>query len=265
MPPLIIVSASRAPTEARVARADVAAAAATALAVVGWNNVVAAQDWHHRHYVLGNLTSAAALLAVARLRGVRAHELGLSPQRAAAGARLGAVLSGMVMVGFAAVASSPNHRRWLRDERVARMSNRSVAYHAAVRVPLGTVVWEETAFRAVLPVLLRRVLPGLRARLANSVLFGLWHVRPTLDALRVNGVAVAGLGASSAVLGAVVAGALVDVLLSGLQRTTGSLLAPALVHIAANSSGTVAAALASRQAARRTPGEQRVGCIGGRG
>ncbi len=232
VPLLVVDSESPAAPGARVESADAVVAAATALALVVWNNLVAARGWHNRHYVSGNLTATAALLAVARLRGVRARELGLSWDRAAAGARLGAALSGVVMVGFAAAALSPNHRRWLRDARVAEMSGRTVAYQAAVQVPLGTVLWEETAFRGVLPALLQRVMALRRARAANSVLFGLWHVRPTLDALRLNSVPSGGLHGWAAVVGAVVAAALADIFLSGLQRTTGSLLAPALVHIA---------------------------------
>jgi uncharacterized protein len=260
VPPLVDVSESPAPPPARAASADGAVATGTALALVLWNNLVAAHGWHNRHYVSANLTGTAALLALAQLRGVRARELGLSPERAAAGARLGAVVSGLVMVGLAAAALSPNHRRWLRDARVAGMSDQSVAYHVAVRVPLGTAVWEETAFRAVLPALLQRVIPVRRARVANSVLFGLWHVRPTLDALRLNGVATGGLHDWAAVFSAVVANALADILLSGLRRTTGSLLSPALVHVATNSGGTVAAAVASRPrvpAAPRTAEGQR--------
>jgi membrane protease YdiL (CAAX protease family) len=240
---LVVVSESPAPAGARVAPTDAVVAAATALGLVCWNNLVAAHGWHNRHYVSGNLMGTAALLVVARLRGIRSCELGLSPERAAAGARLGGVASAMVIVGLAAAALSPSHRRWLRDARVAGMSHRSVAYHAAVRVPVGTVVWEETAFRAVLPALLRRAMPERRARVANSVLFGLWHVRPTLDALLLKGVARGGLRDWAAVVSAVVANALADVLLSRLQRTTGSLLAPALVHVATNSGGTMAAAL----------------------
>jgi membrane protease YdiL (CAAX protease family) len=244
VPLLVVVSESPSPPRVPVAPADAAVAAATALALVYWNNLLAAHGWHNRHYVSANLTGTAALLALARLRGIRAHELGLAPQCAAAGARLGGVVSGMVVVGFAAAAFSPNHRRWLSDARVAGMSKRHVAYHAALRVPLGTAVWEETAFRAVLPALLQRVMPVRGARVANSVLFGVWHVRPTLEALRLNGVATGGLRDWAGVAGAVVANVLADILLSRLQRTTGSLLAPTLVHVATNSGGTVAAAVA---------------------
>lgn len=245
--------------------------AATALGLLVWNNLVGAGGWHARHYVSANLTATATLLMVAGARGVSADELGLSPDKAAAGARRGLVISGLVTAALATAALSPRHRQWLEDARIAGMSNRAVAYHAAVRIPLGTVVWEETAFRAVLPVLLRRVMPVSAATAANSVLFGLWHVRPTLDALRLNGAPTGATRRSAALVGALGVTALGDVLLSRLQRETGSLLAPALVHLASNSGGTIASAVASRggdelrhdQGAARTSGSRPGGRTGG--
>jgi membrane protease YdiL (CAAX protease family) len=229
----------------RTTPADVGVAAATAVGLVAWNNLVAARPWHASHYVFANLMGTAALLTLARLRGVSAGELGLSSQRVAAGARAGAAVGAPIMAIWAAVVVLPDRAR-LRDARLVGLSARTVGYHAAVRVPLGTAVWEEVAFRAVLPALLRRVMSARTAGAVNAVVFGLWHIRPTLDAIRVNGIATTRPRRSVAGAGAVAAGALVDVLLSFLHRWCGSLLAPTLVHVASNSGGTVAAAVAGR-------------------
>jgi uncharacterized protein len=229
----------------RTTPADVGVAAATAVGLVAWNNLVAARPWHARHYVFANLMGTAALLTLARLRGVSAGELGLSSQRVAAGARAGAAFGAPIMAMWAGTVVFPDRAR-LRDARLAGLSARTVGYHAAVRVPLGTAVWEEVAFRAVLPALLRRVMSARTAGAVNAVVFGLWHIRPTLDAIRVNGIATTRPRRSVAGAGAVAAGALVDVLLSFLHRWCGSLLAPTLVHVASNSGGTVAAAVAGR-------------------
>ena len=229
----------------RTTPADVGVAAAAAVGLVVWNNVVAARPWHARHYVFANLVGTAALITLGRLRGVSAGELGLSSQRVVAGARAGAAVGAPIMAIWAAAVVLPDRAR-LRDARVAGLSARAVGYHAAVRVPLGTAVWEEVAFRAVLPALLRRVMPARTAGAVNAVVFGLWHIRPTLDAMRLNGIATTRTRRSAAGAGAVAAGALVDVLLSFLHRWCGSLLAPTLVHVASNSGGTVAAAVAGR-------------------
>jgi Type II CAAX prenyl endopeptidase Rce1-like len=63
---------------------------------------------------------------------------------------------------------------------------RQLAYHVLLRIPVGTVRWEEVAFRAVLPAALHRGLPRPAAIAVVSALFGAWHIRPTADALREN-------------------------------------------------------------------------------
>jgi CAAX protease family protein len=52
----------------------------------------------------------------------------------------------------------------------------ALAYHACVRIPLGTVVLEEVAFRSVLPALAARRYGISGGVLIASALFGLWHV-----------------------------------------------------------------------------------------
>jgi membrane protease YdiL (CAAX protease family) len=53
-----------------------------------------------------------------------------------------------------------------------------------VVIPLGTVLFEEVAFRSVLWGLLDRDFGVLAATAASACLFGLWHVLPTLDLVR---------------------------------------------------------------------------------
>jgi membrane protease YdiL (CAAX protease family) len=50
-----------------------------------------------------------------------------------------------------------------------------------LRIPVGTVAWEEIAFRGVLQAALRRVLAEPAAIAVGSAVFGLWHIRPTAE------------------------------------------------------------------------------------
>jgi uncharacterized protein len=109
-----------------------------------------------------------------------------------------------------------------------------VAYQTVVRVPVGTVLWEEVAFRWVLLASFSRVLSTPGAIATTSALFGVWHIRPTLDALRINQAAAGPVRTTAAVAASVAITALTGALLTGLRRRTGSRLAPALVHVAAN-------------------------------
>ena len=149
---------------------------------------------------------------------------------------------GLVVVGVVALlVVLPSTRPLLADQRMAGVNARGTAWRALVRIPLGTVLLEEVAFRGVLPVVL--------SPLAAAGLFGLWHIVPTWLTLDVNGVARSGRARVAAVSGAVVVTAAIGLVFWGLREATGSLLAPAIVHAAANSAATVAAYLVVGSAA----------------
>ena len=109
-----------------------------------------------------------------------------------------------------------------------------------VRIPAGTVLWEEVAFRGVLQAALRRILPQPAAMAVTSGVFGLWHVRPTVEALRVNELAASRRAAAGQVAAAV-AGTAAALLLSWLRERSGSLAAPVLLHLSANCGAALAA------------------------
>jgi hypothetical protein len=78
----------------------------------------------------------------------------------------------------------------------------------------------------------------------GSAVFGLWHIRPTAEALAVNRLA-AGRGARITAVTAVAAGtAGAGALLSLLRERSGSLAAPVLLHLAANCAAPLASGLA---------------------
>lgn len=224
-----------------LSRRRLGAAVAVAL-VAAWNpivNRVLPPAW----YVPANLAVAAGLMAVARLSGATPTELGLSRDRARAGLRLGFAVAAVVAAGIAVAVAVPGSRRFFADERLAGVSAAGLAYQALIRIPLGTVVLEEVAFRGVLLELLG---PGRRGVARSSALFGLWHVLPTLDALAANEFANSPATRMAAVVGAVVLTGGVGVLFCGLRLRSGSVVAPAVVHAATNSLGALAAGVALR-------------------
>ena len=77
-----------------------------------------------------------------------------------------------------------------------------------------------------------------------SATFGIWHIRPTAEALAANRLART-RGARIAAVTAVAAGtAAAGALLSVLRERSGSLAAPVLLHLAANCTAPLASALA---------------------
>src|SRR6202034_2812716 len=172
--------------------------------------------------------------------------------RLAAGVRTGGPPALALAAGWLILAAVPAARPVLGDRRISGLTGRGVAYQALVRIPAGTVLWEEAAFRGVLQASLRRVLPGPAAIAVTSAVFGLWHIRPTADALRINQIA-ASRAALGPVAAAVAATAAAGLLLSGLRERSGSLAAPMLLHLSANSGAVLAAwAVQNGAAGRRT-------------
>jgi uncharacterized protein len=221
--------------------------AVAACTVLAWyNNLAGRRSWHRRWYPAVNGCAAVAALAAADAAGLTADDLGLRGDRLRAGLGLGAVISVPVAAAFAVAPLMPATRPLLRDKRVADLSGRQLAYQVLLRIPVGTVAWEEIAFRGVLQAALRRVMGGPAATATASAVFGIWHIRPTVEALDVNGLAV-DRGARVAAVSAVVAGtAAAGALFSVLRDRSGSLAAPVLLHLTANCAGPLVNALASR-------------------
>lgn len=216
-------------------------------------NVVQNRFLPDRAYVPANVAVTGALLALARRSGCSWEELGLNPPRMGSGLPVGlagaAVAATVVGIG----SGSPLTRPFFLDERSAGDSPPKRVYRVAVRFPLGTALFEEVAFRGVVPAMWRR--PGVasgRSNLVGAVAFGLWHLLPTRQALAANPIGGRleyrqsrwGVMAS----GATMAG-LAALGLSWLRERTGTLAAPWLVHAAFNTSGYLAGVAAWKNAA----------------
>ncbi len=223
-------------------------AVAACVALTGYNNVVGRWAWHRRWYPVVNVLAAAGALAFARASGLSARELGLGRDRLGAGIRLGSAAAVPVVAAYGVGAAVPALRPLLDDQRVAGLGRGELAYQVLVRIPVGTVVWEEIAFRGVLRAALRRVLPEPWAGVVGASVFGLWHIRPTAGALAVNGLAPGRQTRIVAVTGVVAGTAGAGALLSMLRERSGSLAAPVLLHLAANCTGVLASAAARRMA-----------------
>lgn len=220
----------------------------SALLLVG--NVVSNRVVPRGLYVPWNLTVAAAVLAVALAAGHRRDELGL-----AGGARAWrwtALAVGAVALVLVTGATLGATQDLFVDRRVTATGWAEVLYETLVRIPLGTVVLEEVAFRGALPALLTRWYRErpFRGDLAASALFGLWHVLPAWNVASANPVARDLLSGAAArpisVTGAVLGTTAVGLVLCWLRRRAGSLAAPIGAHVASNSIAYLLAYLVTR-------------------
>jgi membrane protease YdiL (CAAX protease family) len=232
---------------APLARRRIAFAAALVLLLAAWNNLLLPRlPGYPESAVAVNTAAAGVLLAAARAAGLSWEELGLARHRIRSGARWGAACLALVAAVCAAALAVPALRPLLADARSTGLDGAEVAYAVLVRIPLGTVLWEEVAFRGVLIAALARLVPLRAAVAASAALFGVWHVRPTLSAVAINDLTASPLLTGLAVLAGCLFTAAAGVVLAWLRLRSGSLLAPALLHLATNSLGTLAAAAAVR-------------------
>ncbi|MFD7407329.1 CPBP family intramembrane glutamic endopeptidase [Streptomyces sp. NPDC059866] len=202
-------------------------------------------------YVLTCVAATAVLLLIARWDGLTPADLGID----AAGLRRGLwwapVLAAAVLVVLLLLLAVPAGREAFRDSRAADLSVGQLLSRVLVRVPIGTVLLEETAFRGVLWAMIRRRRGTAWATAASSLLFGLWHLLPSRGLNRSNSAVGTAFGTGSASVAPTVAAAVVAMVAAGavlceLRRRSGSLLAPAALHWSINGFGYALAWAAPR-------------------
>jgi uncharacterized protein len=192
------------------------------------------------------VAAAALLVALARRDGCSWTALGLGRESLGPGLRWAGALVAAVLLGYLVTVALPPTRQAFADTRATSLSGAALLWHLLVRIPLGTALLEEVAFRGVVYAMVERRRGVRAAVVGSSLLFGLWHVLPSLGLRRANAAVadVLGSGPAGAVVAAVAATTLAGVVFCELRRRSGGLLAPFALHWALNALGLLVAWLA---------------------
>ncbi len=205
-----------------------------------------------RGYVRRNLLAVVVLLALARAAGLDREALGIDVAGLSTGLYWGLLavvaITLAVAVAWAAARVSAAVARLLADRR-ADLPGRALAFHALVRIPVGTALFEEVAFRGVLFAVLLDASSTPIAVAVASVAFGLWHVAPTIETLRSNDVS----RRAGPIAGAVALTTVAGVGFCILRLASGGLLAPVMAHWAVNALFLLLAAAVHRGAHEGEP------------
>ncbi|MDQ4144600.1 MAG: CPBP family intramembrane metalloprotease [Actinomycetota bacterium] len=188
------------------------------------------------------LTGIALLLAFGPLGLSRVDLFGDGDLRSAA---FGILLGVLATIPLFVLSFWERGARLVRDQRVAHLTGRALAYQVLVRIPLGTALAEELVFRGVL--LATWTSSGTtEAVIWSSLVFGLWHVGPTINLVRANN-PDASLGVTlRTVAGAVVFTSIAGILFARLRIEVG-LMGPLFMHTTVNGLATIASVHASRR------------------
>ncbi len=196
-------------------------------------------------YPLINTAVAATLIVIAVKAGVTREAIGLIVgRRTILAALIGlACVAAVLTIGWVL----PPIREVFMASPAASISSGGLLWAVLIRVPFGTVLLEEVAFRGVLPALLGY--NGKQWRwgpmLGASALFGLFHIFPALQQGKCDDLAVhslfCGAGPVFAPIAVMTVAMGLGLLLCLVRHIGGGLLAPFAVHTAANSAGYILA------------------------
>ena len=209
------------------------------MGVLAVSNVVSNRVLTGWGYVPWNVGVAALLVVLAvSVDRLPLADLGLARSDVRRGLRWALVLAALVAVAYLVAVAVPDLRDLFRDRRVGQRPAATMLGQVLVRIPLGTVLLEEVAFRGVLLAQLRERLGTARAVTFGAIAFGLWHVLPAWGINTVNPVvADQSLARPTAIVGAVVATGLAALPMTWARLRSRSLLAPIGLHAATNSLG----------------------------
>jgi membrane protease YdiL (CAAX protease family) len=214
------------------------------IALTGYANVIAnavLNPWWHIPFNLGILFVA---VAIARNAGATAADLGFCKDRIPRGLAVGGIVMGVIGLGIVIGIGIPATREFFYDDRVIERSTTVILFDALIRIPIATAFYEEALFRGVLFGMLVRRWAPLWAALASNLLFGLWHILPTINTLETNpaGGMLEGIpGITIAAIGGVAGTALAGFGFLWLRLRANSTIAPWMAHIATNSFALIAA------------------------
>lgn len=193
-----------------------------------------------RFYTISNLIFSILIviyaLAVAELS---AFDVGLAPSKMITGLIWG-ILASLPLMVIMPILLWQKRLHNLFTHKTSRAPNKiSTLLELGIRLPFGTALSEELIFRGVLLGLLLNYYGQGVAIVVSAVIFGLWHVLPTLKDLENNDAMTKllekkpGFHNGSVIITVLVTG-MAGVALGWLRIASGSIVAPWVVHTSIN-------------------------------
>ena len=178
-----------------------------------------------------NLAAVGLLVLWARSRGLSWEEMGVSTDRRGSAIRWGIGLGVAVPAPLLLVLVLPDSIGSLADPRgLGDLSTAELAYQTLVRIPIGTALCEEVAFRGVLFGVWAKGSGVRNALVGSTIAFGLWHVTPTFELMDGSGLFPSLPLLAVAVVVGVLASAVGGLFFAWLRLRTGSIYGPAVTH-----------------------------------
>ncbi len=215
------------------------------VAIIAYNSLMGlvAEPVRDGIYVPVNLAFLGLLAwASIPILGLARADLGLARSRLRRSVKVGLVSGVLVPLPVFLMIAVPGFGG--SDTASSRFTDASVGglvYQTAVRIPLGTALFEELLFRGLLYGALVRLSGHRGAILGSSAVFGVWHVRPTHELVTETGTLSADWAVGLAIVGGVVATFVGGLLFAWLRYKTGHVARGVVAHALINSLSATAA------------------------
>lgn len=209
-----------------------------------------------KHHVWLNISVAMTAILLGLLSGLSFTEMGIGTS----GLLKSVEVAGLFVLALIGVLYGVSRigplRTFFLGGYFARVPRKKLFYEAGFRVPIGTALLEEVLFRGVLLGMLTIGYNSIEAVVFSSIVFGLWHIFPTVDDLEQNEAAAQMVSGRrrrkwGSVALVVCSTTLAGAFFSIVRIWSGSLLAPWLIHWTINSSSIVTAAILGRSRIKR--------------
>lgn len=204
-----------------------------------------------KYHLYLNIGISAVAIIIGLAFGMNWANMGLDVAHILPGFFVAVAASAVITIGTLLIAAIPFLRHYFLGENLAQASGKLIAFEAAIRIPFGTALVEEILFRGVLLGILLMHHSTLVALAIAAVIFGLWHIFPTITSIENNDVVAKAMQDKKrrkygSVTGVVIITAMAGMLFGWLRIIAGSILAPWLVHWSINASGVVGITVAKK-------------------
>lgn len=198
------------------------------MGLIAGHNLAQNSIFNEKGYVRANVVITAALVGLGASSGSTLADMGLSPRLTSRDWRTASTAASACALTTVLAVSYPVSRSIFLDERARDDGARVIVEKVIVRFPLGTALFEEVAFRGVLPRILAR--SRVTGHVLSSMMFALWHVIPTARVLRGNPLNQRANNPMLVVATGSITAGLAGLLLSNARERSGSVALPWMLH-----------------------------------
>lgn len=192
-----------------------------------------------RYYSFSNIIIACGTLGYGIVAGLGLNQLGFNLSSMKISLLIGLLLAVPVIISISLIASHPKLRSHFSSTPTKQYNMRAFSYEFFFRIPFGTALSEEVIFRSVLLAMLIANHDQVIAVIMASLLFGLWHIFPTLHTVKSHDPLIEMMDDNRkrnlvALATTILATSVAGVIFALLTIKTGSFIAAWIVHSAIN-------------------------------